>query len=444
MGFLTAVNVVECSASDMIGQYIGWTGPKTRKLFEKALGQVLFIDEAYRLAEGRFAQEAMDEMVATLTNEKFMGKIVVILAGYDQDMNRLMSVNTGLSSRFPETIYFPNMSPEQCLKLLDQELAKDKTSLPALHDPSSATYLKMTRLIDDLAHLPSWGNGRDIKTLTAQMVHKVYVLADSTTTMAADDKMTLTEEDAISCMTAMLKERSDRENNVSIRSQHDSCGLPHADKSNTQRPPPIATGTTTRSTPPSPPARAAAQQKRQPKGGAREPRKWQEQKKEQKGPENGKESQIRDPGVAEMVWQQLQAAKKWIEQEERKAREADSEMERKIKEAKRMAEEAAAAQRAKALEEQQVQEQAKRQELQRQREIARQRELQLQAERDRLTRELNQKRLEDQARRQKEEQIQQKLKKMGVCPMGYRWIPVGDGYRCAGGTHFVTRSQLGL
>jgi SpoVK/Ycf46/Vps4 family AAA+-type ATPase len=69
MGFLSSSKVEECSASDLVGQYVGHTGPKTKKLFEKALGQVLFIDEAYRLGEGRFAQEAVDELVGLLTQE---------------------------------------------------------------------------------------------------------------------------------------------------------------------------------------------------------------------------------------------------------------------------------------------------------------------------------------------------------------------------------------
>ena len=77
------------SASDLVGQYVGHTGPKTQKLFEKALGKVLFIDEAYRLASGQFAQEVMDEIVTAMTQEKFKGKLIVILAGYEQDINQL-------------------------------------------------------------------------------------------------------------------------------------------------------------------------------------------------------------------------------------------------------------------------------------------------------------------------------------------------------------------
>ena len=106
MGILTSNEVIECSASDLVGQYIGHTGPKTRKLFEKVLGGVLFIDEAYRLGEGQFAREAMDELVGLLTHERFRGKLIIILAGYDQEINSLLQVNTGLSSRFPEEIVF--------------------------------------------------------------------------------------------------------------------------------------------------------------------------------------------------------------------------------------------------------------------------------------------------------------------------------------------------
>ncbi|KAH7098469.1 P-loop containing nucleoside triphosphate hydrolase protein, partial [Auriculariales sp. MPI-PUGE-AT-0066] len=78
MGMLSSGDVVESSASDLVGQYVGHTGPKTKKLFEKALG-----------------------------------KIVVILAGYTKDIDRLMTVNSGLSSRFPEEITFDNIAPEK-------------------------------------------------------------------------------------------------------------------------------------------------------------------------------------------------------------------------------------------------------------------------------------------------------------------------------------------
>ena len=87
MGFLSQASVEECSATDLIRQYVGQTGPKLQKLMEKAMGKVLFIDEAYRLAEGGFATEAMDELVDCLTKPKFAQRLVVILAGYDKDID---------------------------------------------------------------------------------------------------------------------------------------------------------------------------------------------------------------------------------------------------------------------------------------------------------------------------------------------------------------------
>ena len=101
MGFLANAQVVECSAKDMVAEYIGQTGPKTQKLIESALGKVLFIDEAYRLAEGHFAKEAVDELVDCVTKPKFYQKVIIILAGYEKDIKRLTSINSGFSSRFP-------------------------------------------------------------------------------------------------------------------------------------------------------------------------------------------------------------------------------------------------------------------------------------------------------------------------------------------------------
>jgi len=87
---------------------------KIDRLLERALGKVLFIDKAYRLAGYGYVKEAMDELVDCLTKTKYAQRLVVILAGHDQDMNRLMHMNPGLTSRFPEAISFANLSPDHC------------------------------------------------------------------------------------------------------------------------------------------------------------------------------------------------------------------------------------------------------------------------------------------------------------------------------------------
>lgn len=156
MGFLSAVEVIECSASDLIGQFVGQTGPKTRAQLDKALGKVLFVDEAYRLSEGHFATEAINELVDSLTKLKYKGKIVVILAGYAEQINHLISVNPGLSSRFPEEITFKNMTPKSCLQLLDSTIRQQKIGTPNLGDALTELHVEMIKLLEQLASLPSW------------------------------------------------------------------------------------------------------------------------------------------------------------------------------------------------------------------------------------------------------------------------------------------------
>lgn len=112
MGILGTSEVIETSASDLVAQYVGQTAPKTEKLLQKTLGKDLFIDEAYRLADGLFGKEAIDQLVDSLTEEKYYKKLIVILAGYDTEINQLMATNPGLTSlflrRFHSLVWLPS------------------------------------------------------------------------------------------------------------------------------------------------------------------------------------------------------------------------------------------------------------------------------------------------------------------------------------------------
>ncbi|KAI0838417.1 ATPases of the AAA+ class [Hypoxylon sp. FL0890] len=198
LGFLATTEIVECSASDLIGEYMGQTGPKTRKVFEKALGKVLFIDEAYRLSSNSnshsFASEAVGEMVDILTQEKFRNKLVVILAGYEEDINRLLACNPGLSSRFPETINFENLTPAHCRELLLKSIKLD-----VVVDETAYGFIEAA--FKQLASLPYWGNARDVQTLAKNI----------TSVALMDDEPMLVEELLIMCeMDKMLRERHNR------------------------------------------------------------------------------------------------------------------------------------------------------------------------------------------------------------------------------------------
>ncbi|OAG34341.1 hypothetical protein AYO21_11493 [Fonsecaea monophora] len=100
MGFLSSSDVVECFFSEIIGEALGQTGPKVVAALERALGKVLFIDEAYRLAQGDFATDAINELVDCMTKERFANKMVIILAGYAEGMDSLREINQGFASRF--------------------------------------------------------------------------------------------------------------------------------------------------------------------------------------------------------------------------------------------------------------------------------------------------------------------------------------------------------
>lgn len=169
MGFLSSDEVVECSATDLVGCYVGQTGPKTRKKVESALGKVLFIDEAYRLGEGSFSSEAVNELVDIITKPRFIGKVVVILAGYEDDINSLLGSNAGMSSRFSEEIMFRPMGAGESLRLLWKELEKGDVVLRGAEEDGEG-YEKVIGVMESLVTLKGWGNARDVLGLAKTIV----------------------------------------------------------------------------------------------------------------------------------------------------------------------------------------------------------------------------------------------------------------------------------
>jgi ATPase family associated with various cellular activities (AAA) len=413
MGFLSSSDVIECSASDLVGQYVGQTGPKTKQVFEKALGRVLFVDEAYRLSEGHFAKEAIDELVGILTQETFRSKLVVVLAGYDQEMNQLMAVNTGLSSRFPEEVVFRNMPPKQCLEVLRRELQNKNIHMDALSHPASAEYMKMAELIEELSGLASWGNARDLKTLSQQMIRLVL---RSSSGGGSQTTLTLTGKDAVTCIETMLADRRERCTNAPTNSHPNSFSdmrlMP-----NTAEPPSLPTVATTQTIKSLIP-----------------------EAKNEVTPEQ--QSDGRDVGVTDEVWRQLQADK---EEEERASIRSIEELqflEQELQDAVKQEEDDKAL--AKKLAKINAKNTAEEDELRRKREEMRLREYEARAERERIAAALEAKRQEEARQKQQEAKAQAALRKMGVCVAGFRWIKQVGGYRCAGGVHFVQNAELGI
>lgn len=116
LGVIKTDTLVETDRSGLVAGYVGQTALKTKEVIERALGGILFVDEAYALAEGdQFGQEAIDTLVKAM--DDYRDRLIVILAGYDEDMERFLNRNAGLRSRFPNIITFPDYTAGEMLQI---------------------------------------------------------------------------------------------------------------------------------------------------------------------------------------------------------------------------------------------------------------------------------------------------------------------------------------
>ena len=118
LGVLSGGQLIECMRADLVGEYIGETSGKTRKLIEQAYGGVLFIDEAYNLVQGGdedYGPEAVAELLAQMENHR--DDLIVIVAGYPREMSTFLDSNPGLRSRFQTRIEFPDYSNEELARI---------------------------------------------------------------------------------------------------------------------------------------------------------------------------------------------------------------------------------------------------------------------------------------------------------------------------------------
>lgn len=120
MGMLDKGHLIEVERADLVGEYIGHTASKTREIIKKAIGGVLFVDEAYSLIRGGekdFGKECIDTLIKSLEDNR--NQLIVILAGYNEEMARFLASNPGLPSRFPIKIDFEDYTIQQLLEIAD-------------------------------------------------------------------------------------------------------------------------------------------------------------------------------------------------------------------------------------------------------------------------------------------------------------------------------------
>ncbi|MEU5765058.1 right-handed parallel beta-helix repeat-containing protein [Streptomyces asoensis] len=161
-------HLVEVSRVDLVGEHIGSTAIRTQEAFQRAHGGVLFIDEAYALSPedaGRdFGKEAIDTLVKLMEDHR--DSVVVIVAGYTAEMERFLSVNPGVASRFSRTITFGDYGPDELLRIVEQQAEEHEYRL----GPGTADAL--LKYFTELPKGPAFGNGRTARQTFEAMVER--------------------------------------------------------------------------------------------------------------------------------------------------------------------------------------------------------------------------------------------------------------------------------
>ena len=159
LGYIKKGHLLTVTRDDLVGQYIGHTAPKTKEVLKKAMGGVLFIDEAYYLYkpdnERDYGSEAIEILLQVMENQR--DELVVVLAGYKVPMDKFYESNPGLSSRIANHIDFPDYSTDELIKIAKLMLEDQQYQL------TPEAEVAFTQYIDRRRQKPLFANARSIK-----------------------------------------------------------------------------------------------------------------------------------------------------------------------------------------------------------------------------------------------------------------------------------------
>ncbi|MEG6615635.1 AAA family ATPase [Peptococcaceae bacterium 1198_IL3148] len=195
MGVLNKGHIIEVERADLVGEYIGHTAKRTRDQIKKALGGILFIDEAYSLARGGdkdFGKECIDCMVKSMEDNK--DNLILILAGYQREMDDFIESNPGLRSRFPIHITFPDYTIQQLMEIATLMLNEREYKLT----PEAEEQMRV--LLKERARLHrNSGNARLVRNLIerSMRLQAVRLLNYKQSKLSREELMIITLEDII-------------------------------------------------------------------------------------------------------------------------------------------------------------------------------------------------------------------------------------------------------
>ncbi len=204
LGVLGGGPLVEVARADLVGEYIGHTAQRTREAFNRARGGVLFIDEAYTLAPRNgagndFGHEAIDTLVKLMEDHR--DEVVVIAAGYTDEMAGFLAANPGLSSRFSRQVLFENYSADELATIFWQHAAS------AGYECADETLAIVRQHFDLVPRGKSFGNGRYARKVLEDVITRQAGRLRVLSNPNADDLRTLAPEDAAALLIAAAGRR---------------------------------------------------------------------------------------------------------------------------------------------------------------------------------------------------------------------------------------------
>lgn len=192
IGVLSKGQLVEVDRSGLVAGYVGQTALKVQDVIKSALGGVLFIDEAYSLASGGendFGREAIETILKAMEDHR--DDLVVIVAGYDKPMDKFLSSNPGLESRFNKYFYFPDYKGDELMTIFRKQCEKNGYVLsPEAEKAAEEGFNKLYEERDE-----NFGNGRDVRNKFEDMVTNQSNRVAAMESPDKDDLMTLLPED---------------------------------------------------------------------------------------------------------------------------------------------------------------------------------------------------------------------------------------------------------
>jgi probable Rubsico expression protein CbbX len=195
LGYVRKGHLVAVTRDDLVGQYIGHTAPKSKEVLKKAMGGVLFIDEAYYLYrpenERDYGQEAIEILLQVMENQR--NDLVVILAGYKDRMDTFFQSNPGMSSRIAHHLDFPDYSVDELSRIAEKMLTAQHYRFDDGVDAVFTEYLQRR------VQLPHFANARSVRNALdrARLRQASRLFADRERELTAEDLTTLTAADIL-------------------------------------------------------------------------------------------------------------------------------------------------------------------------------------------------------------------------------------------------------